>query len=178
MDWFEFEVEGSAGLHVRVEASGGALRFILNNDGDQAADLRGFFFDVRDPTVISSLTATGADITAQAKGDEGVVNLGGGVTMAGAGAFDFGVAFGTAGIGKDDIRHTEFTLSSVGHQLTLADVLGQDFGVRFTSVGVEGGPRNGSLKLVASGTGEVHHDGGTPGDGGGGPGPIDLPPVV
>lgn len=171
MDWFEFDIEGSAGLNVRVEAEGGALRFILTNEGDQAADLRGFFFDVSNSNVISSLVATGAGITAQASGDERVVNLGGGVNMAGAGAgaYDFGVAFGTAGIGKDDIRTAEFTLTSAGHQLTLADVLGMNFGVRFTSVGEEGGTRDGSLKLVAVGSGEVHY---------GGTGPIDLPPLT
>lgn len=171
MDWFEFDIEGAAGLHVRVESEGGALKFILDNEGSQVADLRGFFFDVKDSSVIPSLAASGAGITTQAHGDEAVVNLGNGVTMAGAGAFDFGVAFGTAGIGKDDIHHAEFTLTSTGRQLTLDDVLGMDFGVRFTSVGDASGGRTASLKLVDSGFGEIHHTGGglpPLGSGGGG----------
>ena len=167
MDWFEFDVEGAAGLHVRVESQNGQLKFVLDNTGDQVADLRGLFFDLKNSATIGSLSASGSSITAQAKGDEAVVNLGNGATMAGAGTFDFGVAFGTAGIGKDDIHHAEFTLSSAAGPLSLADVYGMDFGVRFTSVGDEGGARSGSLKLTDKGFGEIHY--GTPPIG---PGPI------
>lgn len=63
------------------------------------------------------------------------------------GKFDIGVQFGTAGIGEDDIRSTSFTLSSDAGPLTLDDLALQDFAVRLTSVGEEGGDRDGSLKL-------------------------------
>lgn len=157
MDWFEFDVAGAAGLHVRVESENGQLKFVLDNTGSQVADLRGLFFDLKDSATISSLSATGSSITAQAKGDEAVVNLGNGVTMAGAGTFDFGVAFGTAGIGKDDIHHAEFTLASTTGALSLNDVYGMDFGVRFTSVGDANSSRTASLKLVDKGLGEIHY---------------------
>jgi hypothetical protein len=166
MSWFEFDIEGGAGLRVKVLEDNGALKFTLANTGTQVADLRGLFFDVSDSSKIASLSATGSAVTGQAKGDEAVVNLGNGVNMAGVGTFDFGIAFGSSGIGKDDIRQTEFTLTSSGAPLTLNDVLGMEFGVRFTSVGTDGGLREDSLKLTDIGTGIVH---------GGGPG--DLPPI-
>ncbi|MCR5874107.1 cadherin-like domain-containing protein [Phenylobacterium sp. J426] len=62
--------------------------------------------------------------------------------------YDVGLEFGSAGIGKDDIGSAAFTLKLPG--LTLADLAGQDFGVRMTSVGVLGGDRGGSVKLTSA----------------------------
>lgn len=72
-------------------------------------------------------------------------------------AYDMGIEFGTAGIGKDDVGVSEFFVSGI----TLEDLDGQYFGVRLTSTdALEDDPetrdfdeskevdRSGSLKLV------------------------------
>lgn len=149
MSSMRFNIDGAAGLQVTLtEQADGSVRFDLVNTGSQVADLRGFFFDVADASILSSLRFVGAGITGTQARDDAVVNLGQGNTMSGAGAFDVGVAFGTAGIGKDDVRAASFTLSSAAGALDLFDFADVDFGVRFTSVGDEGGAREGSLKLV------------------------------
>lgn len=156
-----FDILGSVGLRVTMtEQADGSLRFDLVNQGVQVGDLRGLFFDTNDAALLSTLSVAGSQVTKVASGDDSVVNLGNGVNMQGVDAFDFGVAFGTAGIGKDDIQSTSFTLRSSAGALDLDDFAGIDFGVRFTSVGDLGGSRDGSLKLV-----------------GGSPTPIDEPPT-
>ncbi len=84
--------------------------------------------------------------------EDGVSNLGSGNNVNGSiineyGKFDVGVAFGTAGIGKDDIREASFILSHTTTDLTYDFLSAQDFAVRLTSVGDEDGCRNNSLKL-------------------------------
>ncbi len=59
-----------------------------------------------------------------------------------------GIAFGTANLGKDDIKHQTFTLYSTSGALTLDDIANVDFGVRLTSVGSPTGSRSGSSKLM------------------------------
>jgi hypothetical protein len=145
-----FSIDGGASLNVTLtELEDGSIRFDLQNAGELLADLRGLFFDTTNSSLLSSLSVVGTDVTASAFRDDAVVNLGGGVTMSGAGNFDIGVAFGTAGIGKDDIDGTSFVLKSSTGALTLADFAGAAFGVRFTSVGEEG-DREDSLKLVTT----------------------------
>lgn len=151
MDTFTFTIGGPVSLQVTLtELADGSMRFDLLNQGTQVADLRGFFFDVHEAGILSSLKVVGAQVTGKSFADDAVQNLGGGVTMAGASTFDAGLVFGTAGIGKDDIRSTSFTLSSGARALQLEDFAGMDFGVRYTSVGTEGGSREDSLKLVGS----------------------------
>ena len=166
MSAMSFDIAGSVGLKVTItEQADGSLRFDLVNQGAQVGDLRGFFFDTNDVDLLSSLSVVGTQVTRVAAGDDAVVNLGNGVNMHGVDAFDLGIAFGTAGIGKDDIQSTSFTLRSSTGGLDLADFAGVDFGVRFTSVGDFGSVRDGSLKLV----GESPDLPVLP--------PIDLPPI-
>ncbi len=144
-----FVIPGEVSLQVTLtEQANGSLLFALANQGDTAADLRGFFFDTTASSLLSTLTVSGDAITAFQFKDDAVRNLGNGVNMNGHGSFDAGIAFGTAGIGADDIDSLTFTLSSSRAALRLEDFAGVDFGVRYTSVGDEGGSRNGSLKLV------------------------------
>lgn len=167
MDTMSFEILGSVGLKVTItEQADGSLRFDLVNQGDRVGDLRGLFFDTNDAALLSTLSVAGSQVTKVAAGDDSVVNLGGGVNMQGVDAFDFGVAFGTAGIGKDDIQSTSFTLRSSGGALDLDDFAGVDFGVRFTSVGDPDGARDGSLKLVGTSPDVVAEP------------PIELPPII
>lgn len=149
MESFSFEIPGAAGLQVTLTSlDDGSVRFDLVNTGDQLADLRGLFFDFNDPALLSSLSIAGDEVSASSFADDSVRNLGAGVNMNGAGVFDVGVAFGSAGIGEDDIFATSFTLSSSDGPLSLAAFANVEFGVRFTSVGFEG-DREDSLKLVA-----------------------------
>lgn len=171
MDSMTFDILGSVGLRVTMtEQADGSLRFDLVNQGAQVGDLRGLFFDTNDAALLSTLSVMGSQVTKVASGDDSVVNLGNGVNMQGVDAFDFGVAFGTAGIGKDDIQSTSFTLRSSAGALDLDDFAGVDFGVRFTSVGDLGGSRDGSLKLVGSSPDPVAEP---PID----PPPTDWPPI-
>ena len=148
MQTMSFVISGTVGLRITLtEQADGSLRFDLVNEGEQVADLRGLFFDTVDAGLLAGLTVAGADVTRSLMGDDAVTNLGGGVNMNGVGAFDVGILFGTAGIGKDDIGDTSFTLRSSDGPLEVEDFAGVDFGVRFTSVGDADGRRDGSLKL-------------------------------
>lgn len=150
MESFSFSIPGTVGLQVTLtELEDGSVRFDLENSGEQVADLRGLFFDFNDPALLSSLYVAGSDVTGASFVDDSVRNLGQGVNMNGAGIFDVGVAFGSAGIGEDDIFATSFTLSSSEGPLSLEAFANAEFGVRFTSVGTLDGEREESLKLVA-----------------------------
>ena len=148
MRYTTFLIPGAITLKVTItELSGNKLEFKLENQaGDQIADLRGLFFDMGNSAVQSSLTISGDAVSAYSISDDGVTNLGGGVNMNGAGVFDAGILFGTAGIGKDDISSTTFTIES-DQSLRLEDFLDVDFGVRYTSVGEANEAREGSLKI-------------------------------
>ena len=144
---------------IRIKEIGdGTLQFdVFLGDGATVGDLRALFFDVSDPSILSSLSAGVGigDVTDEEYDSEDVSNLGQGANINGdivqeLGEFDGGVEFGTAGISTDDIRSTSFVLSSTTTALTLDMFEGQDFGLRINSVGTEGGPRNGSLKLAGT----------------------------
>ena len=62
------------------------------------------------------------------------------------GVSNIGIEFGTAGIGKDDVRSASFTLSHSSQSLTLDTIAQQNFGARLTSVGAEGSVRDGLVK--------------------------------
>ena len=53
------------------------------------------------------------------------------------GSFDAGVEIGTSGIGKDDIGSIKFDVVGTSN-LTFADFLNASFGIRVTSVGLDG----------------------------------------
>ncbi|MGA0606168.1 VCBS domain-containing protein [Phenylobacterium sp. VNQ135] len=159
-----------------TEVAAGEFRFEVTQSGAVIGDLRGLFFDVARESLVSGAGTQAAVSALQAKtqagavigsittaavadGDDSVTGVGGGDnTMNGALAFngvaqeakgyDVGLEFGTSGIGKDDVGAVAFTLKLSG--MTLADVAGQDFGVRMTSVGLLGGDRGASVKLTGS----------------------------
>jgi hypothetical protein len=137
-----------------IETATGTLQFTIDviSTAKMTGDLRGLFFDFNRDSLLSGLNVSGA--TNLTTFDTiNVTNLGNGVTMQSAGApYDVGVAFGTANLGKDDIKHQTFTLASTASSLTLDDIAGVDFGVRLTSVGSPTGSRTGSSKLVTTAT--------------------------
>ena len=146
---------------IAVETSDGRLQFTIDvlSTSKITGDLRGLFFDFNRDPLLSELKVSGSNITTFDTID--VTNLGNGVTMQNAGApYDVGVAFGTANLGKDDIKHQTFTLYDPLRALTLDDIADVEFGVRLTSVGSPTGSRTGSAKLVTMATAapDAHDD--------------------
>ena len=113
-------------------------------------DLRGLYLNVNDPDVLDGLWVSGADVSSFAIGE--VIGLGNGSNVNGGGSpcpCDIGIMFGSPGIGQDDIRLTEFLISSDLDVLSVDLFSGLLAGARVTSVGehAEDG-REGSSKLV------------------------------
>lgn len=129
----------------------GGLDFLISNnldDDSMIGDIRAIFFDVKDDALIGTLTAEGTYVT-EIQQTGSVSNLGNGATSSGVpdSPYEIGVEIGTAGAAQDDLQQASFTLSSDARDLTLDDVSLENFTVRQTSVGVEGGSRDGSDKL-------------------------------
>lgn len=134
-----------------TENANGTLTFNVTQEGGIVGDLRGLFFDIADESILKTLVvdALSGDIRI---GDDSIKDLGDGANMNGLTGsdkgYDLGIEIGTAGIGKDDIQSYSFTLSSTARALTLNDFSNVDFGVRLTSVGVVGGSRADSSKIL------------------------------
>jgi Bacterial cadherin-like domain len=133
----------------------------LGGVGAYLGDLRGFFFDIADESLIGSLTTSSSGpITELQQGNDTVKDLGNGANMQGllgdSGGYDVGVEFGTAGIGTggDDVRNASFTLDSSARNLTLDDFANVTFGVRITSVGqdIDG---NGTIDTARTGSSKI-----------------------
>lgn len=133
------------------ENTDGTLSFNVTQNGGIIGDLRGLFFDLADEAILNSLviSATSTDIRI---GDDSIKDLGDGANMNGLlgsdKGYDVGIEIGTSGIGKDDIQSYNFKLDSTVRDLTLADFANVDFGVRLTSVGIIGGSRADSSKIL------------------------------
>lgn len=149
-------------VHIRLDDKdgGGNIEVTLTVD-EGIADLRGFFLDFSDFSLLDGLSVTGADVTGFTLDEDNVINLHYGVNMNGGGSpcpCDLGVLLGTPGTGRDDIFTTTFVLDAAT-DLVLESFAGQLIGVRVTSVGgvddfasssdLED-PRDGSAKLVAT----------------------------
>ena len=152
-----FTIEGEVNTLVTItELADGTLRFDLKITGDVIGDLRAIFFDMKDYDAGDSLYILNTDDhqdTTDFDADEGSVdtlgrdaNLKGSVTNE-LGDFDVGVEFGTSGMSRDDIQETSFVLGDVDGALTLEMFDFTDFGVRYTSVGEDGGSRTDSAKI-------------------------------
>ncbi|WP_183474420.1 VCBS domain-containing protein, partial [Limimaricola variabilis] len=165
-----FVIPGDVATRITVtELDDGRLKFDLAIDDDSASigDLRGLFFDlsgIDSSTYGLSVDDGGTGIVTDQAYAEGAVNdLGNGANIKGSvskefGDFDAGIEFGTSGEAKDDIRGGSFVLSASGGPLSLDMLNLADFGIRYTSVGDEGGSRKGSLKLGHAGVGVASHD--------------------
>ena len=136
-------VTDGSGMVVNVYATevSGGVKFDLKVVSGYA-DLRGFFLDVGDSTSGVSVVADGKSII----GNEQVTSVGkSDNNISGTGEnFDLGIEIGTAGIGKDDISQTSFTVKGI----TLASLDDMAFGIRATSVGDSKADRSDSVKLV------------------------------
>ncbi|MEZ5769242.1 MAG: Ig-like domain-containing protein [Paracoccaceae bacterium] len=169
-----FIIEGDVDTRVTVtevmigDPEAGDARIVLQFDVEvldtsgAIGDLRALFFDLEgidvDDKSLSIVPVDNPDgaatpITGTAISEAGVSSLGRDTVMNGAelrkaGKFDVGVAFGTAGIGKDDVRSASFQIALGDGDLGLEQLALSDFGLRYTSVGAEGGRRDGSSKIV------------------------------
>lgn len=135
-----------------TENTDGTLTFNVTQEGGVIGDLRGLFFDVADESILSSLKVIAASTDVRI-GDDSIKDLGDGANMNGLlgsdKGYDVGIEVGSAGIGKgDDIRSYSFTLDSSARDLSLADFANVDFAARLTSVGVIGGTRADSSKIL------------------------------
>ncbi|MEN9395927.1 MAG: hypothetical protein RLZ81_457 [Pseudomonadota bacterium] len=131
----------------------------IDTAGAALGDLRGLFFDLADESLLGSLTSTATSgLTEMQQGNDSVVNLGDGATMAGLvgdnGGYDVGIEIGTSGLSKDDIRSFSFTLDSSMRDLTLADFSGVSFGARLMSVGIDL-DGNGTIDTARTGSTKV-----------------------
>ena len=156
MSSLTFLIEGEVNTQVTVtERDDGSLQFDVQvlNDTGQIGDIRALFFDIADDSLTGGLSVTGLDVTGSRTAEDGVYRVDSkdttinGEVISEYGRFDVGIEFGTAGMSADDIQSTSFILSHDSQSLTLADIQLQEFGLRLTSVGEEGGAREDSLKL-------------------------------
>lgn len=135
------------------EIDGGLEITLTVSDGSVIGDLRGFFAQIADESLLSGLSVVGDDVTESAFAANDVINLGGGANLNGEPGLnpcpcDLGVELGTPGIGSDDLQSVTFTLLHTTEDLSVDLLAGLDFGVRVTSVGASGGSRGDSSKLV------------------------------
>ena len=134
-----------------TENADGTLSFNVWQEGGIIGDLRGVFFDMADESILKSLVITAASTDIRI-GDDSIKDLGDGANMLGLlgsdKGYDVGIEIGTSGIGKDDIQSYTFTLDSTARDLKLSDFANVDFAARLTSVGVVGGTRADSSKIL------------------------------
>jgi len=147
--------DGDVSALVTVTERNGGLVFdvVITSETGTVVDLRALFFNITDETLPSALSVSGGNVTDSQFIANSVSYLGNGANIQGSvvselGKFDIGVEFGTAGIGEDDVRSTQFVLSHDSSDLTLELIELQDLGVRLTSVGDPERSRDGSLKLA------------------------------
>ncbi|WP_204114988.1 Ig-like domain-containing protein [Shimia biformata] len=162
-----FVIEGAVNTEVRItENANGTLTFDIQvMDGGLIGDLRALFFDLNGLVADDGLMVfDGVDVTDTAFVEEGVDTLGRDANIKGQvvnelGEFDVGIEFGTSGMSSDDIQSTSFTLAHDDTFLTLDMIDLADFGLRYTSVGEEGGTRNDSFKVGDQASGVADRDG-------------------
>ncbi|TDK49701.1 VCBS domain-containing protein [Antarcticimicrobium luteum] len=177
-----FVVDGDVDTQVTVtEVADGTLRFDLNVLGaGLIGDLRGLFFDLADPdgaptlnlstlsiegeTLVDGHISNPSKLVGNTKFEEAAVDtVGRDANMKGKilhdyGRYDAGIEFGMPGMAKDDIQAVSFTLSSSAGDLSLDMLDLTDFGLRYTSVGEEDGPRDDSLKIGDVSSGVARND--------------------
>ncbi|MDJ0658835.1 MAG: VCBS domain-containing protein, partial [Crocosphaera sp.] len=147
-----FQLDQFTGSDAKVlitleELANGEIELTVDVEDGILADIRGIFFNIGDESLIDGLTVKGEDVTNTNSGEIGIadeVDRVGNAVIRPA-SYDYGVEIGTSGIGFDDISLTSFIISHVDQALGLEDFIGEEFGVRLTSVGDD---REGSSKLT------------------------------
>lgn len=142
----------SVGVTIDDGVEAGHLVITLEVEDGAAGDLRGFFANVADESLLAGLSVSGDHVTGSVFAADAVINLGQGSNLNGGGTpcpCDLGVEIGAPGIGGgDDHPAVVFTLSHADVDLDVGLFADQLFGVRVTSVGDLDGARGGSSKLA------------------------------
>lgn len=140
----------SASATIELTDDGGFIKGVITvQPSPNIGDLRAVFLKVLDNDILCDLEITGSLIT-DIEIDENDVTSVGNANVNGGGSpgpFDIGIAFGTPGIGSDDIQSATFFLDHSTIDLTLGMFDLEGWAVRLTSVGLPGSSREGSSKL-------------------------------
>lgn len=115
-------------------------------------DLRAIFLQVNDLSILNQLNITG-DLITDIEIDANDVTSVGNANVNGDGSpgpFDIGIAFGSPGIGADDIQSASFIIEHDSTDLSLDMFDLSNWAARLTSVGLADGPREGSSKLLVT----------------------------
>ncbi len=139
-----------ASATIQLNDDGGIITGLITvQPNPNIGDLRAVFLQVIDESILPGLSITGPDVTDFIIGNNDVTSVGNAnVNGDGSpGPFDIGIAFGTPGLGADDIQSTAFFMNHASTDLALSMFDLTRWGLRMTSVGLDGGPREGSSKL-------------------------------
>ena len=140
----------SASATLELTDDGGFITGVITvQPNPNIGDLRAVFLQVIDESILCDLEITGPHVTDIEIDEDNVTSVGNANVNGGGspGPFDIGIAFGSPGIGSDDIQTTTFFLEHCEMDLTLDMFDLQGWAVRMTSVGTPGSSREGSSKL-------------------------------
>jgi hypothetical protein len=148
---------GAPGVTINAKEEGGNLVFTatVNGTATSTGSLGGVFFQF-DESKLSGLNVTGSDVASfqiDQTGGDTILNLGNGITMAGAvkTGFDLGIRFAAVS-DHSDITTTTFTISRPGEVLHLEALHDpgetSQVGVR-VNPGAQAGPSRSAEKLTA-----------------------------
>ncbi|MDA5193125.1 PEP-CTERM sorting domain-containing protein [Govanella unica] len=147
----------SSRVHILVEQQdANTLRFTLTEPvhaGEIQGELRAFYFNVANESILSALSISGSFISATAKSANNVTEVGGSdTTLDGGGGiahpFDVGIAFGTAG-SDGFVYSTVFTIAYAGG-LNLDTFFPQTADAQLFGVRLKPFPNGSSSKLVCN----------------------------
>src|SRR4051794_14455894 len=96
--------------------------------------------DVGKTTTNNDVSQVGNQTDTNMNGADGTKIL---TQLTGDAGFDMGMAFGTSGVGKDDVQNVSFTLNFGSSTPNLSDFASAAYGFRFMSVGTSTGDVNG-----------------------------------
>ncbi len=147
--------EMTATLTIDDESQPGDLVITLSLDaGAVVGDLRGFYMQIADESLLAGLSISGADVSDSAFAANSVNNFGWGtyITTGSSGCLfngcDLGVEVGTHGIQNDDLQSVTFVLSHSVLDLTVDVFADQIFALRVSNAGIADGERSGFSKLA------------------------------
>lgn len=147
----------TATLTIDDESQAGNLVITLSLDpGPLTGDLRSFYAQIADESLLSGLSISGVDVTQSRVEANSVFDFGDGTfvptipTACGPTRCDFGFEIGTAGTSPDNIQTTIFVLSHLTEVLTVDVLADQVFALRVNSISSDGsrGVFTGFSKLV------------------------------
>ena len=131
-----FNKHGKPVLEITATEVNGSIVFEVEVVGrGHKADLRALFFNLNDDSKMAGLSVLNTDSTVSDFQTGDLIDMGNGANLQGvASPFDVGLEFGTAGVGKDVIGSSVFTLSNTANNLTLDDIAHVQFGTKIDGI--------------------------------------------